>query len=83
MRYVVTRSPMRVSYFGGGTDFESYFSKSNAHIFSVAIDQYIYVTLKQHGGVFDEPYRLNYSQTEEVDKISDIKNDIIRECLFI
>ena len=48
---------------------------------SSAINQYLYVTLKPHGRLFNEKYRLNYYESERVDTLGSIKNDIARECL--
>src|SRR6185436_3245895 len=50
-------------------------------VLSTAIDKYIYVTVKRHGDVFNEPIRINYSKSEKVEKIDEIKNNIARECL--
>ena len=48
---------------------------------SCAINKYIYVTIKKHSKLFSEKYRLNYSETEEINSISKIKNQIIKECI--
>ncbi len=50
-------------------------------VLSTAINQYIYVTVKRHGSVFNETIRLNYSKSEQVYDIEEIENDIARECL--
>ena len=78
---VVTRTPVRVSFAGGGTDLEAYYEREEGIVLSTTIRQYVYVTLKKHGGLFDESVRLNYSETETVNRIEDLRNDIARECL--
>jgi hypothetical protein len=78
---IVTRTPMRVSFAGGGTDLPSFYEKDFGAVLSTAIDKYIWVTVKRHSEVFDEPVRVNYSLTEQVESIDELKNDITRECL--
>src|ERR671924_95452 len=78
---VITRTPLRISFAGGGTDLSDFYKCEHGAVFSTAIDKYIYVTVKRHGGVFNEAIRLNYSKSEQVNRISEIENDIARECL--
>ncbi|PYU95820.1 MAG: GHMP kinase [Acidobacteria bacterium] len=78
---VVTRTPLRVSFAGGGTDLSDFYEHGHGTVFSTTIDKYIYVTVKRHGPVFDEQIRLNYSKSEQVNRIDEIENDIARECL--
>src|SRR6476660_5267305 len=80
-RIVVTRTPLRVSFAGGGTDLPDFYEKDFGAVLSTAIDKYIWVTVKRHSEVFDEPVRVNYSLTEQVESIDELKNDITRECL--
>lgn len=78
---IVTRTPLRVSFAGGGTDLAEFYEREFGAVFSTAIDKYIYVTIKRHGDLFNEPIRVNYSKSEEVNRIEEIQNDIARECL--
>jgi D-glycero-alpha-D-manno-heptose-7-phosphate kinase len=78
---IVTRTPLRVSLAGGGTDLAAFYEREYGAVFSMAIRNYIYVTVKPHSPLFDEAIRLNYSKSEEVDRIDEIENDIARECL--
>jgi len=80
-RLIVTRTPLRVSLAGGGTDLAAFYEHEYGAVFSMAIRNYIYVTVKPHSPLFDESIRLNYSKSEEVDRIDEIENDIARECL--
>jgi D-glycero-alpha-D-manno-heptose-7-phosphate kinase len=80
-KIVITQTPLRLSFFGGSSDIESFYLKNNGCVISSTIDKYIYVTLKSPGNLFDEKYRLNYQQAENLDNVKDIKNNIIRECL--
>src|SRR4051794_25193023 len=78
---VMTRTPLRVSFAGGGTDLAAFCERDHGAVFSTAIAQYIYVTVKRHSEVFNEPIRLNYSRSEEVHRIDELDNNIARECL--
>lgn len=80
-RIVVTRTPLRVSFAGGGTDLADFYERDYGAVLSTAIDKYIYVTVKRHSALFDEPIRLNYSTTEMAGSIDQIKNNIARESL--
>jgi D-glycero-alpha-D-manno-heptose-7-phosphate kinase len=80
-RIVVTRTPLRVSFAGGGTDLADFYERDYGAVFSTAIDQYIYVTVKRHSELNREPIRINYSSTELVETIDEIKNNIARESL--
>jgi D-glycero-alpha-D-manno-heptose-7-phosphate kinase len=78
---VMTRTPLRVSFAGGGTDLAAFYETDPGAVFSTTIDKYVYVTVKRHGPVFDEKVRLNYSVSESVSAIDAVRNDIARECL--
>lgn len=78
---IVTRTPLRVSFAGGGTDLPDFYKRDEGAVFSTAIDKYVYVTVKRHSELFLEPVRINYSKTEQVNNIGEIENDIARECL--
>jgi len=78
---VVSRTPLRLSFAGGGTDLFAFYSREYGSVLSTTINRYVYVTAKKHGELFNDPIRLNYSDTEMVDSIDEIKNSIIRECL--
>jgi D-glycero-alpha-D-manno-heptose-7-phosphate kinase len=78
---VVTRTPVRVSFAGGGTDLAEFYERDYGAVFSAAIANYIYVTVKTHSPLFNEAVRVNYSRSEEVNRIDEIENNIARECL--
>jgi D-glycero-alpha-D-manno-heptose-7-phosphate kinase len=78
---IMTRTPLRISFAGGGTDLAEFYEREHGAVFSTAINKYIYVTVKRHGTVFNEAIRLNYSRSEQVNRIDEIQNDIARECL--
>lgn len=80
-RFVTTLTPQRLSFAGGGTDFSDFYLKHGGAVVSSTIDKFVYVTVKRHSELFQERYRLSYSQTEHVDDLNLIENDIARECL--
>lgn len=75
---IITRSPLRVTLGGGGTDLPSYYREHGGYLISAAIDKYVFVSVIRPftPGIF-----LKYSQLEHVDKIDDVKHRIIREAL--
>jgi len=79
--FFISRAPLRISFFGGGTDMKEFYHLDHGAVLSTTINKYLYVTVKRHGSIFNEPIRLNYSETELVDKIDDIRNEIARECM--
>ncbi|MHC2437158.1 D-glycero-alpha-D-manno-heptose-7-phosphate kinase [Bradyrhizobium sp. USDA 4451] len=78
---VMTRTPLRISFAGGGTDLPEFYEVEEGAVLSAAVDKYVYVTVKRHSDLFNEPIRLNYSRTEQVNTIEEIDNNIARECL--
>jgi D-glycero-alpha-D-manno-heptose-7-phosphate kinase len=75
---IVTRTPLRISIGGGGTDLPSYYRRNGGTVISAAIDKYIYLAVN---GTFTEDYLLKYSELERVAAIDDIDHDLIREVL--
>ena len=80
-KVIVTRTPLRISFAGGGTDLPEFYEVEEGAVLSAAVDKYVYVTVKRHSELFNEPIRLNYSRTEQVNSIDEIENNIARECL--
>lgn len=78
---VLCRSPLRVSFIGGGTDFPNFYSKHGGTFISATINRYIYTIVKEHSQSFEENYRLNYSETELHKDISEIRNGIVKATL--
>lgn len=75
---IITRTPFRISFAGGGSDLESYYSHQPGAVLSVAIDKYMYISvMERFGGTF----RISYSKTELVDTVEGIAHPIVRECL--
>ena len=73
---IIVQTPLRISFFGGGTDFPSYYMEEGGCVLSSAIDKYIFVTIKQR---FDDKLRVGYTRTEMVDQVDEIQHELIRE----
>ena len=78
---VITRTPFRISFFGGGTDYSTWFKKNGGAVLSTAINKYCYVTSRYLPPFFECKYRLRYTKHEEVNEIKNIRHPSIRECL--
>ncbi len=77
---IIVQTPLRISFFGGGTDFPAFFMQEGGCALSSAIDKYIFVTIKQR---FDSKLRIGYTQTEMVNEVDQIHHELIRESLRI
>jgi D-glycero-alpha-D-manno-heptose-7-phosphate kinase len=75
---IIVQTPLRISLFGGGTDFSSFFMEEGGCVLTSAIDKYIFVAIKER---FDSKLRVGYTQTEMVDEIDEIHHELIRESL--
>ena len=75
---IVTRTPFRVSFCGGGTDIPSYYRENGGAVLSTSIDKYVYITMVRS---FHSSTILKYSTVENVESIDDIKHPIFRELL--
>jgi len=69
---------LRISFFGGGTDFPDYFMNEGGCVLSSAINKFIFVTMKER---FDDKLRVGYTRTEIVDHVDEVNHELIREAL--
>ena len=77
---IISRTPLRVSFCGGGTDIDEFSmaESSGGRVVSTAINKYVYVTINQR---FDDRIRISYSSMEDVDSLSQIQHGLVREAL--
>ena len=75
---IITRTPLRISIGGGGTDLPSYFERFGGFVISAAIDKYVYITSNR---TFRPGYLLKYANTEHVQSIDEVEHGLIREVL--
>lgn len=73
---IITRTPFRISFAGGGSDLRNYYEKFGGSVLSVSINKYIYLSM--HPYFDDESYLLKYSRTEQAKTLEDIQHPIIR-----
>ena len=78
---IITKTPFRMSFFGGGTDMEEYFRKNEGAVLSTTFDKYCYVNVRHLPRFFDYSTELSYSKTERVTNINDIQHPAIREAM--
>lgn len=75
---IISKTPLRVSFAGGGSDLAVYYKSGCGSVVSTAIDKYIYITVNRK---FDDLIRVSYSKTEMVENVDEIEHNIIREAL--
>jgi D-glycero-alpha-D-manno-heptose-7-phosphate kinase len=77
-RMIITRSPLRISLGGGGTDLPSYYRRHSGFLISAAIDKFVYITLHQ---TFQQELIVKYSKMEHCQTVEDVQHPIVREAL--
>ncbi len=75
---IIVKTPLRISFAGGGSDIDYFYEKDMGAVVSTAIDKYIYITVNKK---FDSKIRASYSKTEMVDRVADLNHELIRESL--
>lgn len=78
---IITKTPFRMSFFGGGTDMESYFKENGGAVLSTTFDKYCYVNVRHLPRFFDWSTELSYSKTERVSNVDDIQHPLIRNAM--
>lgn len=76
---IISRTPLRISFVGGGSDLPAYYEKYGGAVLSTTINKYIYITVNKK---FDNQFRISYSITEIVDSIGQIKHELVRHSLI-
>lgn len=79
--FVITQTPFRISFFGGGTDLPQYFYKHGGQVLGAGIDKYVYVTMNSLERLLDKKIRLSYSKLENVDTPDELQHDLARTIL--
>ena len=78
---IISRTPFRISFVGGGTDLRSFYAEEPGRVLSTSIDKYIYVVVKRQIGIVEHKYRVNWSKVEFRNSIEEIEHPIVREAL--
>ncbi len=78
---IITKTPFRMSFFGGGTDMEEYFKENKGAVISTTIDKYCYVNVRHLPRFFDYSTEVAYSRTEKVNSVDEIEHPLIRNIM--
>jgi len=78
---IITRTPFRISFFGGGTDYPAYYREHGGAVLSTTINRYCYITTRVLPPFFNHRYCIRYSKREDVSRVEDIQHPSVRECL--
>lgn len=78
---IITKTPFRMSFFGGGTDMEEFFKENGGAVLSTTFDKYCYVNVRHLPRFFEYSTELSYSKTERVTDINDIQHPAIRNAM--
>jgi D-glycero-alpha-D-manno-heptose-7-phosphate kinase len=78
---IISRTPYRISFFGGGTDFPAWYKTNSGAVLSTTIDKYCYITIRYLPPFFEHKHRIVYSKIESVRKISQIRHPVVKALL--
>ena len=77
---VICRTPLRISFFGGGTDYPVWYREHGGAVISATINKYSYITARWLPPYFDYKHRIRYFQQEQAQTLDEIKHPSVREC---
>ena len=77
---VICKTPMRISFLGGGTDYPEYYRRHGGQVFCTSIDKYSYVVAKAYPAYFAHNIKVSYSKLEFVSSVEDLHHPVVREC---
>lgn len=78
---IITRTPFRISFFGGGTDYPAWYEENGGKVLATSIDKYCYISVRNLPPFFAHNYRIVYSAIENAKTIDDIKHPAVKEIL--
>src|SRR4029453_5027791 len=78
---IISRTPFRVSFFGGGTDYPDWFHEHGGAVLATTIDKYCYISVRELPPFFDHRFRVVYSHVENVKHVSEINHPAVRAVL--
>ena len=78
---IITRTPLRISFFGGGTDYPAYYREHGGKVLSTTISKYNYLTIRELPPFFDHKYRIRYYKSEYKNLLDDIEHPSVKACL--
>src|SRR3954469_22743156 len=77
----ISRTSLRASFYGGGTDYPSYFRSNPGAVLGGTIDKYVYIQALPLAAIAEQSFRITYRTTESVARVDDIQHPVIREAL--
>ena len=78
---LISKTPYRISFFGGGSDYPEWYNKYSGAVLSTSINKYIYITCRSLPNFFDHKYRIVWSKIEQVKKIKNISHPVVKSLL--
>jgi len=78
---IITKTPFRISFCGGGTDIPGFYKKYNGQVLTTTINKFMYILIKKQTGIIEYKYKIHWNKTEFKNKISDINHPIIKKTL--
>jgi D-glycero-alpha-D-manno-heptose-7-phosphate kinase len=78
---IISRTPLRISFFGGGTDYPDHYESHGGEVLSTSINQYVYLTINRLSPFFDHRIHIGYSRSERVVNVDEIEHPSVRWCL--
>ena len=78
---LISKTPLRISFFGGGTDYPEYYLNNKGGVLGMAINKYVYIASIELNGIQNYNYRVAYSQLEQVNRIDEIKHPVVKALL--
>ena len=76
---IISRTPLRISFFGGGTDYPIWYEKNLGMTISASINKYAYITVRELPPFFEYKHKIQYYLREEVNSLEEIKHPVVRE----
>ena len=78
---IITKTPFRISYLGGGTDFPEWYLRNSGKVISSSIDKFNFVTLRNLQNIFNYKFRIRYYYNERCKNVKDIKHPTVRNLI--
>ena len=78
---IIVRTPFRISFFGGGTDYPAWYNNNKGAVISTTINKFCYITCRPLPPFFNYNYRIRYHKKEEVMRINQIEHPSVKACL--
>jgi len=79
---IITKTPYRVSFFGGGSDYPQWYRNNGGEVISTTINKYVYISIRELNNFFFHKHRISYSQIEEVTSYKQIRHNVVRNALL-